>query len=562
MKKFNSLSFILIVAFIIISYNPIKASASFHPADINNDWHIDFPNDDVNKYFLCWKTGCNWALTNPSNPGPGPTDPSFIQYMNSAAVIWKSGESYHYDSTQACPQCYVAGPAQAASTWAESFGGEGNDSGIAVTVDGIGNVYVVGLFYGTATFAGTTLTSSGGAGMFLAKYNSAGVQQWVQGYSGTSGGINATGIGLDSSGNIFVAGYYTGTANFGGQSFTSAGQQDAFVAKYSSQGQHIWSESFGGIGGDYFNGLSVDSAGNVVVIGSFQGNSVSFGGSTSLSSAYGTQENVVLAKYSSTGTNMWAETFFSSANDYGNGIAIDKRVNPQTGVSYDSIFVTGQFYNNINFGLGKILTASPNAPNIFVAKFAASGSNIWSYQSSGINGENATAVTVDGNGDAIVGGIFAHQTNLGGGTITGTGISDDMFLAKYSGLNGSFVWASDLTGDSYGWVNSISTDDQNNIVLTGWYYGTLHLGGQSMTCVLASDDVFVAKYTAGGIGIPGSFVWGSSFGGPSTDEGNSVVIDPTGHPIITGAFGGTAVFGSTTLISAGSYDAFLMKMTP
>src|SRR5262249_8994405 len=158
--------------------------------------------------------------------------------------------------------------------------------------------------------------------------------------------------------------------------------------------------------------------------------------------------NIILAKYSSTGSHVWSEAFFSSANDYGNAIAIDKRINPQTGLAYDNIFITGQFYNNVNFGAGKIMSASPNAPNIFVAKFTAGGTKIWAQRSGGTNSENAGALTLDGNGDAIVGGTFYHQTDLGGGTINGTGTSADMFLAKYSGLNGSLVWALDLAGSN------------------------------------------------------------------------------------------------------------------
>lgn len=80
---------------------------SSHPADTDLSWTIG--QREMQGYALCWKQGCDWSLTNPWHAGPGPLDPLFSQYMNTAAYIWKIGENYHYDSTQACPNCFVSG---------------------------------------------------------------------------------------------------------------------------------------------------------------------------------------------------------------------------------------------------------------------------------------------------------------------------------------------------------------------------------------------------------------------------------------------------------------------
>jgi hypothetical protein len=400
-------------------------------------------------------------------------------------------------------------------SWVTSFGGAGNDGAAAVAVDGSGNVYLAGYFSGTANLGGSsTVTSAGGVGLVLAKYNNAGAQQWSYGFSGPSGGITPKGIGVDAGGNIYVAGYFTGSANFGGTTFTSAGQQDAFVAKYSPQGQHLWSESFGGTGSDVFNGLDLDSQGNVVVTGSFQ-NSVNFGGATLFNPPYGAG-NIVLAKYSPTGAHLWSETFANATSpDYAYGVAVDKRVNPRTGLAYDDIVLTGSFYNWVNLGGGKLTASSTSFVDLFVAKFTTDGSYMWAKSYGGTYGENGCSLAIDGNGDVAVVGSFWNQTDLGGGIVRGTASDQDMFVAKYSGVDGSYIWAKPLIGNYGGWAQSVKCDGQNNIVLAGYYYGTFNFGGQFLTSNAASYDIFVAKYASSG-----ALRWVSSYGGTTADEGD------------------------------------------
>jgi hypothetical protein len=377
--------------------------------------------------------------------------------------------------------------------------------------------------------------------------------------SGTAGAISPTGIALDPSGNICVAGYYTGTANFGGSTFTSAGQQDAFIAKYSPQGQHLWSQSFGGVGSDVFNGVDVDSQGNFVAIGWFQAlypATVSFGG-TGLYSTRGAI-NVIVAKYSPSGACLWSKSFANAgSSDYGYGIAVDKRTNLQTGLPYDTILLTGSYYNWIDFGGGQLTAASSSYEDLFVAKLSASGSYIWARNYGGAYTDRASSITFDANGDAVVAGAFWNQTSLGGGSITGTATDEDMFLAKYSGTDGSYVWAKPLLGNYGGWTTSVKCDPQNNVILTGYYYGSFNFGAQTLSSVANSYDLFVAKYSSSATPL-----WASSFGGTGTDKAFSVVADGTGHVVTAGVFNGTVTFGATTLTSAGSNDAFLLRMNP
>jgi hypothetical protein len=126
-----------------------------------------------------------------------------------------------------------------------SAGGASTDIGTAIAVDAAGNVYVTGNYAGTANFGGISRTSAGNNDVFVAKYNSSGTPQWVRSAGGTGTDYGA-GIAVDAAGNVYVTGYYQGTASFGGISSTSAGLYDIFVAEYNSSGILQWVQSAGG----------------------------------------------------------------------------------------------------------------------------------------------------------------------------------------------------------------------------------------------------------------------------------------------------------------------------
>ena len=74
-------------------------------------------------------------------------------------------------------------------------------------------------------------------------------------------------IAVDGAGNVFVAGTFQSTADFGPFAHTSAGKNDGFVAKLSSNGAVLWANRWGGAEHDVALGVGVDSAGNAYALG-------------------------------------------------------------------------------------------------------------------------------------------------------------------------------------------------------------------------------------------------------------------------------------------------------
>src|SRR5207247_5066877 len=143
--------------------------------------------------------------------------------------------------------------------WGKSFGGVSLDAGQAVVTDGSGNIYLAGYFMSSIDFGNGTgsLTSAGDYDMFIAKFSSAGVPLWTKRYGGT-GKEFVTSIALDANGNIFVGGYFTGTTDLGKGPMASVGGLDMFIAKYDANGMPVWVKSFGTIDTDSVTGLAVD----------------------------------------------------------------------------------------------------------------------------------------------------------------------------------------------------------------------------------------------------------------------------------------------------------------
>jgi hypothetical protein len=135
-----------------------------------------------------------------------------------------------------------------------------------------------------------------------------------------------------------------------------------------------------------------------------------------------------------------------------------------------------------------------------------------------------------------------------------------MFLAKYGGADGHYVWDTLITGTATIYANSVAADSQNNILLTGQFCRTYSFGTQALTADNSNAfiyDGFVAKYSASG-----APVWASNIVSLNAADGNSVAVDASGNSFVAGSLQGTATFGSQLLTSIGSVDTFLMKLNP
>jgi hypothetical protein len=435
------------------------------------------------------------------------------------------------------------------SIWEKSFGNSADDRGQMVAVDAQGRVAVTGSFYGTTNFGGGSISSHmccGGASstmdIFIAEYAATGGYLWSR-VIGAESDEAGKGVATDTSGNVLVTGYQGSySVDYGGGAQYDKGGNDIFIAKYSSAGSWVWSKTIGGTGYDQGNAIAADGSGNVFATGYIGAAAagVNFGGGALVSAGL---YDVFLAKYTASGAFQWAKRFGGSGNDTGMAVATD---------SAGNVYIAGSFEGSANFG-GSNLSSS-GLRDIFVAKYSATGTHLWSKKFGGSGDEVGYSLAVDAAGGVFLTGKFQNSVNFGGASLTSAG-GDDIFLAKLSAADGSHVWSKGMGGTSSDAALGVDVDGTGNAVVTGYFTGSVNLGGTVLSG--SGVNVFVAKYSSAG-----THVWSKQFGGFDTQIANSVAAGPNGQAIVTGYYAATVDFGTGLLTSLGAYDAFLTNVGP
>jgi hypothetical protein len=438
------------------------------------------------------------------------------------------------------PACPTGG----AFAWSLQMGGSVLADSVvpyAVAVDAGGNAVVTGAMYGTVDFGKGDVTSAGRADLFIAKYSAAGVPQWVRVYGDASDQFG-TAVGTDASGNVYVTGYFFGTASFGGSALTS-NAWDIVLAKYTANGAHVWSKRLGGASYDMGQALAVDGGGNVLVGGQFAG-TANFGG-TDLTSAGG--YDGFLAKYDTNGVHQWSKRIGGASLDTVTGVGVD---------SGGSVTAVGYFAGTANFGGANLVSAGNN--DVFVARYDAASVHQWSNRYGDADDQRAYGTAVDAAGNVALTGYFYGSMSFGGASLPNTGGGADIFLAKLN-ASGGHVWSKGFgTPDAYGEVGKgVAIDGGGNVLMTGDIIRNVDFGGGALIPPTVTYDPFVAKFSSVGV-----HQWSKRFSAPWDDHGDAIAVDSGGNAIVAGDFTDEEDFGGALLTSPGGSDGFLVKLGP
>lgn len=439
--------------------------------------------------------------------------------------------------------------------WAKSAGGTGSEGFYSCATDQFGNTYVTGFFSSPSiTFGATTLTNANAPGddILIVKYDAIGNVLWAISAGGNSNDF-AVKITLDTYGNVYIIGYYYSTSiTFGTTTFNSSspGVSDIFVAKYDSSGNLLWAKSNGGQGDVNGIGITTDNAGDVYITGQF-GINVDFGGTILTSAGY---QDMFIVKYDSLGNILWAKAAGGTHADSGYDIICDILGN---------VFVTGKFISpTITFGVNILTNNAVSSEDIFLVKYDAAGNVHWATRAGGSGNEYGRSLSADTLGHVFVTGSCTSPTISFGGTIlTNAGIYD-MFIAQYD-TSGNELWCKVVgnLGADYGRNSTI--DGAGNVYITG-IYASEHLDFDLTTITNASGgeyDIFIAKYD-----VLGNVIWVKSFGGLISDYSQSIYSDASGNLIVTGYFNSNnIIFNSDTLtnsnFSSNYSDIFIAKLS-
>jgi hypothetical protein len=161
--------------------------------------------------------------------------------------------------------------------WSKNFKNDGNDQGKGIAVDASDNIALTGTFSNTINFGGSDLTSQNAmTNAFVARFTKDGVHTWSRFIGNQSANEDARGIAFDGSNNMVVTGTFMQPVDFGGGSLSTAGSVDGFLAVYGPDGSFKWVQALGGTNSDYTNAVTT-TPNAIYVVGYFTG-TAQFGG--------------------------------------------------------------------------------------------------------------------------------------------------------------------------------------------------------------------------------------------------------------------------------------------
>jgi len=480
----------------------------------------------------------------------------------------------------------VATPAWA---WVRQEGGPNGEGACRVAPDGRGNVYVLGAFETLTKIGDQTLNSGPGGSCFVAKYDGDGNLLWVFSPGGAGNwSLNDSAMHVDAAGNVCVIGTFQGELDFGGHKLSSERREisvikldhvgrvlwaaqadvlwvedagfvsaldgrgnvllagefsgevrvgpfvlntaedglDTYLAKFDRDGRVVWARQSGTAEVDWPNALATDTRGNIYAAGASEP------GAGTLEELYGT----VLSKYDSQGNELWticAERHLGRSQS--RELALDATGN---------VFLAGQFSGILILGEQGV-TRKIGGEGSYFARIGPDGRVAWLQSLGNTESDRVVDIAVDRTGDLLVAGDFAGQGNIGS-TRLDSGLARGVYLAKYD-RHGTALWARQIVSPSFSQPLGLQVDVFARVYLLG------ECGGSTGTY----PHMFIASYDR-----DGQTLWVQEMDSDTLHMWSIFGTDRAGDCFVAGSFQGAIAFGGTALISRGSIDFFIARLTP
>lgn len=417
-----------------------------------------------------------------------------------------------------------------------------------IDVDAAGNSYVLFNFSEQLQIGSIQFAPIGQTDVGVVKISPEGVTLWGAAAASLSSD-QGNAITVNSSGEVFITGYYTDDIQFDDLALPANGSNGAtefFVAKIDIDGQWAWAKQQTGTAIAAGNAIDSDSQGNIIVGGSFYGADLIFDSET-----FTAQEQLpFLVKINSAGNVIWS---FNPETPYGaslGGLTIDNAGN---------VYLCGSFGTfedaEVLLSAGDIVLtnvgdaeASVTAADMYVIALSVDGVPLWGKNAGSLYFESfASSIAVDNTGQVYVAGIFQDSisnTNTSFGAVGGE--SDyDYYLASLSS-SGDWLWLNRLGNSDFNTGSLLLRSSiegyiymAGNLEAQPFEFGTFSLAS------LGTNSSFLTR-----VNTDGSYRW--AFNHPAI---YSAAVYSENSFRITGNFTDPITLGSNALIATGGVNA-------
>ncbi len=444
---------------------------------------------------------------------------------------------------------------------------------------------------------------------------------WAKSMGGPSGDIGHA-LTIDIAGNIYATGTFSGTVDFdpgvGVHDLNTLFGNAIFFQKLNADGDFVWAKTIEDNEAVLPNSISLDNNGNIIIAGTFWGDTVDFDPGPGVYNIIAPQNNKsFLLKLDPSGNFLWARMIGGLYTVLGRNIEIDDSGN---------IYTTGSFWGTADFdpGVNTYNLTSFAGSEVFIQKLNSQGNFVWagsfsggSYMASSIalgldndifltmrytdvvDVEPGPAVQnyteldhdllilkLDNSGNlswlkslktqqssvnihelirvGAAGSLYIMgQSNIEGDFNPGTGtdtlfeFEDKTYFLKLD-AEGEFVWARQIIELQNGYF---TLDNSDNIIVAGSFSGTVDFdpGNNVHQLVSEATDIYLMKMDS-----LGTLVSAEKFGNTQIDQAMSVTSDVLGNIYTIGSFSGTVDFATYSpvfnLTSNGDHDVFIQKL--
>lgn len=382
--------------------------------------------------------------------------------------------------------------------WVRAFTGNGSLEMSNLAIDANDNIVIVGGYNTGATinfdplnFQPTAVAGSTGSSynIFVAKYNSSGAFQWLNAIGQNNQQDAALDVKIDLLDNIFVTGYFTGTANFNPRStnnmtITSSGK-GFYIVKYNTNGigKSIINNSNAGYN-NQGRGLAIDQIGRVYAVGVIK-------------------NEMVIHRYDNKLDNLLLsiEADAGSGADLAYSIALDPSYNIYVGGSYTGNI---EFYKPNNFTSNTHLNSTGSYRSGFLVKYNSSGIVQW-FQNIGNPGNHdlVTSISINSSNQLYAVGLISSSSvdfnnNNSIQYLVSTSGGYDSYLYKFTD-QGGFDWVNKIGGSGHDITERVKIESSENLFISG-YYASSNVdfdpgAGTSLSSSNGNYDIFLTKFS-------------------------------------------------------------------